>query len=108
MPAITTSRINVPYADRLLCETGLAQRGYQLLALYINGSAAFQLSRADELVEFDARQIAGAVRTLNAHIVARSTETPIIKGDALMAVPVCDRDALHAVLKAAVQDAASR
>lgn len=105
MPSISTRRISTKLADQIIRDTGLSARGYSLMSLVINGSPAFQLSRADEIVEFNAKEIFGAVKTLNAFAVARSVEHPVIKGDALMAIPAVDRDALRDVLKAAAEDA---
>src|SRR5690349_10516960 len=105
MPAISTKLISTNYADRLIRESGLSARGYSLISLAINGKPAFQLSRGDEIVEFGGREVIGAIRTLNAYVVAGSNSSPIIRGDDDMTIPARDVSALRDVLKAAAQDA---
>ena len=106
MPATTTRRISTKLADQLIRESGLAARDYSLISMLINGAVAFQLSRADEIVEFNAREMLGACRTLNAFTVARAAGGITIKGDRSMIIPGCDVSGLRDVLVAAAQDAA--
>jgi hypothetical protein len=104
MTKTATTPIPVPRATRVLRETGLAARTFNVVALSVDGSPAIQLHQAGNVVEFDASEVREAIRTLNSHRVAEERQGISLRGDVAFSISRSDRDALHAVLQAAVAD----